>query len=292
MTSHEWTADNTYNGRVSPRYRAISCIWGRWRLRAGQKPRIGPALPQSPGVPWEIPRVDPAHFTPAQLRRALDTVCNPGDSSLASVEFVWLDLACIDQRRGPLSMREVGRQAGIFALFDGVAVWLSHVLPTKATAEASEGAKRKPKHPKKLETEAREAARLQRIRKELNRGLVLLQQAAGEITLLDLTLQKVEAIYGMISMILDDPWWSSLWTLQEAIVGWHSFFILGDGMPLRGDGIEIHTLQLFTHIYRLAIERATSPCPGIGWMTDKRWMSIRRQPGGETRRSLICTLRE
>lgn len=292
MTSHEWTAGNTYNGHASPRFRAISYTWGRWRLRPGQKPRIGPALTQSPGVPWEIPRVDPVHFTPALLRRALETVCNPDDPSLPPVEFVWLDLACIDQRRGPLSMREVGRQAGIFALSDGVAVWLSHVLPTPATAEAPERPGKKPKHLKKLEAEAREATHLQGLYERLDRGLRLLQQAAAETTLLDMDLEELQTIYWSMSMILHDPWWNSLWTLQEAILGRHSFFILGDGMPLRGNRSAIRTLQWFTLTYRQAIQKATSenPSSGIGWMKGDRWVALTKQTNGETRRSLIRTM--
>lgn len=292
MTSHEWTAGNTYNGHASPRFRAISYTWGRWRLRPGQKPRVGPALTDSPGVPWEIPRVDPVHFTPAQLRRALETVCNPDDTSLPLVEFVWLDLACIDQRRGPLSMREVGRQAGIFALSDGVAVWLSHVLPTPATAKAPEGLAKKPKHPKKLEAETREANRVQILHEQLARGLRLLQRAAAETTMLEMNLEELQAIYWSLSMILHDSWWSSLWTLQEAILGRHSFFILGDGMPLREDGSAIGTLQRFTNTYRQAIQRATSenPSSGIGWMKDDRWVALKKQTSGGTRLSLIRTM--
>lgn len=35
------------------------------------------------------------------------------------------DVACIDQRWGPVAALEVGRQAGIFKKATGVAIWLS-----------------------------------------------------------------------------------------------------------------------------------------------------------------------
>lgn len=107
-----------------------------------------------------------------------------------------------------------------------------------------------------------------------------------------MNLEELQAIHWCTSMILHDPWWSSLWTLQEAILGRHSFLILGDGMPLRGDGNAIRTLQWFTHTYRQAIQRATSenPSSGIGWMKDDRWVALTKQTSGETRLSLIRTM--
>lgn len=299
MTSYEWKPGNVYNGQVSPHYRAISYTWGRWRLRPGQKRRDPAALRKPPGVPWEIPRVDSTHFTPAQLARALDTVCNPRDTNLIPVVFVWLDLACIDQRLGPLPMLEVGRQAGIFARSDGVAVWLSHVVPTPAGTKPSGAAvaeitQTRPKNRVKLESRTREKPRVQALLKDLERGLGLFRRAADESTILEMSLQDVQAIYQAVSMLLSDPWWSSLWTLQEAMLGRESFFILGNGAILRDDSAEKYTLQEFARIYRQSIHRVTAgkPLSDLAWQNAEPWVTAKKQPGGETRQSVMWSLIE
>lgn len=84
------------------------------------------------GVPWDIPRIDTELFTTEKLRAILRLAStavqpNPRQSSnlrnetfveslvAKPVKYVWIDIACIDQRLGILtSTAEAGRQAVVF----------------------------------------------------------------------------------------------------------------------------------------------------------------------------------
>src|SRR5216117_162928 len=77
-----------------------------------------------------MPRIDPGHFTVETfeniLRRTMLAPCwKETDETKAhekAVEFVWVDVACIDQEDLAMRMSEVGRQAGRAKV---VAMWLS-----------------------------------------------------------------------------------------------------------------------------------------------------------------------
>ena len=65
MTSHRWAPGNKYGPHVDPKYAIISYTWGRWRLKRHEMTHIQPW--PVVGVTWDIPRVDPAHFTVSDL---------------------------------------------------------------------------------------------------------------------------------------------------------------------------------------------------------------------------------
>jgi hypothetical protein len=96
MTSYEWQPGNICGGCKEPKYRAISYTWGRWELKAGKKPKVKQVL-EVKGVPWTIPRIDPGHLT----MKTFENVIKPTRTSTVpiwpSVDFLWLDLTCIDQ---------------------------------------------------------------------------------------------------------------------------------------------------------------------------------------------------
>ncbi|KAF1809214.1 hypothetical protein P152DRAFT_516830 [Eremomyces bilateralis CBS 781.70] len=128
LTSYPWRPGNIYGGKEQPQYHAITYTWGRWQLSPDSHPSIT-ALDF--GTPWKIPRVDPARFTKEQfvnLIRSLPSSHRKGMSGAyydVPVEFVWLDVACIDQRNGSREKElEVGRQAAIFKGAHSVYAWL------------------------------------------------------------------------------------------------------------------------------------------------------------------------
>ncbi|KAH6662339.1 hypothetical protein B0J14DRAFT_645331 [Halenospora varia] len=114
MTSYPWQPGNKYGDQFSPRYNAISYTWGRWKLQDGDHPNVE-ALHVT-GVRWPIPRINPDHFTVDELISTIKiaTVGNVvGDDP--PVGFIWLDVACIDQTpNSKENASEVGRQAKIF----------------------------------------------------------------------------------------------------------------------------------------------------------------------------------
>jgi hypothetical protein len=118
MTSYQWRPENSYNGVQAPDYAIISYTWGRWRLSDA---RSDVEALQVEGVPWEIPKVHPNHFTATQFQQVLQLVVEnsskdstggggQGDAS----PFVWLDVACIPQwQNSPVADSEVGRRKSL-----------------------------------------------------------------------------------------------------------------------------------------------------------------------------------
>lgn len=145
MTSYEWKPGNWYGPRQIPIYNALSCTWGRWILRDNEMPEVDPVAVK--GVPWKTPRVHSS--VPVIRTAALDR--RPRVPRGKSVDFVWLDIACIDQKTlepaTPVStgVAEVGRQAKIFRNAAKVSVWLTeltqeHLKTIRETLrEASQG---------------------------------------------------------------------------------------------------------------------------------------------------------
>ncbi|KAL1639155.1 hypothetical protein SLS58_008242 [Diplodia intermedia] len=201
MTSYEWQPGNIYGGYHQPAYRAISYTWGRWRLHSDHKRDVKPLVIHN--VPWDVPRIDPHHFTVSQLQRVVQTACSAsaftGSSRgihrnlrrLPETEFVWLDIACIDQRWGPLAAMEVGRQAAIFSKSSGVAIWLSQTGRDEASRDCVENF----------------------VSSILSREY----DDEGDIWR--------EGVLKGTRELLRDPWFTSLWTLQEAFLCGDAYFM-------------------------------------------------------------------
>ncbi|KAF2252742.1 hypothetical protein BU26DRAFT_515204 [Trematosphaeria pertusa] len=129
LKSYPWRRGNVYGGKKEPRYFAITYTWGRWQLAADSHPSLKSL---DFGTPWPIPRVDPTRFTPEDFVNLIQSlpVHPPRPNRLRAayveeVEFVWLDVACIDQRTGSREKElEIGRQAAIFSGAHQVFAWL------------------------------------------------------------------------------------------------------------------------------------------------------------------------
>ncbi|KAL8670778.1 MAG: hypothetical protein Q9168_004700 [Polycauliona sp. 1 TL-2023] len=119
MTSLEWQPGNIYGDHVAPVYSAVSYTWGRYDLdrpgtrRQRQFKKVKGI--EIMGIDWAIPRINPAEqFSVGQFYNLIQNACKPIKDGDVSVEFLWLDVACIDQNDGPQKMAEIGRQAVIF----------------------------------------------------------------------------------------------------------------------------------------------------------------------------------
>jgi hypothetical protein len=130
MTSYEWQKGHRYGTHTKPFYSAISYTWGRYQLTASSdQPYVKPI--EVRGVNWNIPRIDEAHFTVTRLeellRRSIDHRPSPTKAhSNVAIEFVWLDVACINQTPNhPQMAFEIGRQARIFRKAKRDFVWLT-----------------------------------------------------------------------------------------------------------------------------------------------------------------------
>lgn len=117
-----------------------------------------------------------------------------------AVEFVWLDVACIDQTRGSAEMAaEIGRQAKIFAGAKRAFVWC-----TRHDADSLR-------------------QYLEELDSRVNDGIERMK-STGE----DPGLEHIPTPE-MIDFFASDPWFTSLWTLQEA-------FLRPDAQLLTRDG--------------------------------------------------------
>ncbi|KAI1750662.1 hypothetical protein F4782DRAFT_509091 [Xylaria castorea] len=200
MISYEWQAGNVYGGFTSPSYNAITYTWGRWKLGDDEQLESLPLTIH--GVNWDLPRVNRDHFTSDMLHMMLLEITQNSpspqsrhastDHTMAPAEFVWLDIACIDQRiHEPKSAAEVGRQAAIFRGASNVYIWLSRTSDSV----------------------------LKPALEELHHLVFSIKMIISGASPKDvLARDKVERIRDRLSLILVDPWFSSLWTLQEAFL--------------------------------------------------------------------------
>ncbi|KAF2252752.1 hypothetical protein BU26DRAFT_418943, partial [Trematosphaeria pertusa] len=101
MTSVERHGACTYSTTEAPKYAIITYTWGRF-----QAPDGCPALPVK-GTTWQIPPVKETCFSVESFQRVINCI---GEK----YEWLWLDVACIDQENEDVKMSEVARQVGIF----------------------------------------------------------------------------------------------------------------------------------------------------------------------------------
>ena len=115
LRSYERQPGNLYGGHVCPKYNALSYTWGRWQLEENEMPDV-----KAIGIKqtsWTIPRIDPSHFTAEKFAAVISDCASPHplERNGVTVEFLWLDVACIDQTPGSREKAlEIGRQAKIF----------------------------------------------------------------------------------------------------------------------------------------------------------------------------------
>lgn len=132
------------------------------------------------------------------------------------MDFVWLDVACIDQTAGSKdSTSEIGRQARIFKNAFCTFAWLTS-------------------HGEPCDEEYAEAT----FRLEQGVSEIMSQQPYSS--------QTVEADFAsFLKFLTDDPWWTSLWTLQEAFLCPECIFLARNGeFWLKGNpGEEIPRLK-------------------------------------------------
>lgn len=187
MISHARSGSCSYCGIDRPRYSILSYTWGRWQIReSGHKPSpIGIT-----GVNWEIPSIAETHFTAESFELIVSRL-----GYLGATDWAWIDIACIDQEDDEIKMDEVGRQVSIFRNASTPFVWLNRISINEFY-EAIE----------LLESE--------------NWKLFEERQATEQTGLVRqwAVLDALEGIEKAVATFLNDPWFSSLWTLQEFIL--------------------------------------------------------------------------
>jgi hypothetical protein len=191
MTSLERTEGNQYGDFVEPEYGALSYTWGRYEVPDGPHLKVS-------GVNWTIPAIREDHFTVGHFAAALK-------KASASSGLIWVDVACINQENELEKLDEIGKQAGIFRSAKHVCAWLTS-LTTSEMQSALED----------VELFSKRVTNL-----TFKENSFVLDDV--ESLLRDESLVKrAEASLGLI---FQDPWFSSLWTLQEAYLSKTATFL-------------------------------------------------------------------
>ena len=182
MTSLERAQNCHYGPWHKPSYNALSYTWGRYT-----SPK-GPTISIS-NIAWSVQSIRPEHFTVSEFQHALYQAA--GGEGL-----VWVDVACIDQENTVIKMDEIGHQADIFRRASQVYVWLTkHSVNQLATFFVG----------------------LDKLTSRLEK----LEHAENSPTFKDAysvlrDTDHVQTAVIHLRRLLDDGWFSSLWTLQEA----------------------------------------------------------------------------
>ncbi|RDW59121.1 hypothetical protein BP5796_12045 [Coleophoma crateriformis] len=177
----------------------------------------GPALPIQ-DTTWNIPPVSPDHFSVADFERVLDHMRHTHD-------FAWVDIACIDQENEELKADQVGKQAAIFHGADSPFIWLN----SHNTAEINNFATKLRAFEDEIAGEDSGSLRYCRDEGWLN------------------------AINQVLGGFLKAPWFSSLWTLQEAFLRNDAVFLSREGEVAMNGAVPFTLWTLITScvvIYR------------------------------------------
>ncbi|KUJ19178.1 uncharacterized protein LY89DRAFT_479382 [Mollisia scopiformis] len=219
LTSYEWQPGIKYGKAVKPAYNILTYTWGRWKL-ADSPTKERPEVQGIPvkGIPWDIPRVHPARFTTQQFLEAIRqatmwwSIPGPDGSRVMEpeVEFVWVDVACLDQRKGePTSDSERGRQVAIFSKAIRTFAWIGSI-PS-------------------LQME-----RIHSAITDLTYDVLNGPKPSGYAPFRD----HIENACQMLESFFSDPWFTSLWTLQETFLRVDAVFLSQEGLRVTRMGAD------------------------------------------------------
>lgn len=187
MTSHKWRPQNSYAGISNPEYSIVSYTWGRWRIRDVHSQVEALNVK---GVPWQVPKVNPNHFTAEQFERILHVIVGQSAKNYTggkATPFVWVDVACIPQwQHSVIADSEVGRQARIFRGAREAYVWLTTADPDGLCSLFSDNQDISPRN------------------------------SASDLV--------------SFCHLLKDPWFGSMWTLQESFIQQAAFILTNKGI--------------------------------------------------------------
>ncbi|KAF2260842.1 hypothetical protein CC78DRAFT_522758 [Lojkania enalia] len=180
MTSVERQGVDVYKGIKAPAYNAISYTWGRWAADDSDAIKIK-------NVSWKIPGIQPSHFTVEEFNAAIRKAAENGN-----VDFIWLDIACIDQGDPKIKLDEINNQVAIYKRASFVYAWVvpwttQDMLRSLYIIEAYDLSQEEP---------------------QMSRYRLVPTQ--------DITTPSLNEVSRALNDISAQPWFTSLWTLQEA----------------------------------------------------------------------------
>lgn len=193
MKSYERQDPSEYNGVHEPKYWVLSYTWGRFQAEAGST-----AL-EIHNLQWDIPPIKSEHFSVDELQAVMAWIGK-------HTEFLWIDIACIDQLDRRRKMYEVGRQAAIFNRATLACIWMTRLGHQEMQNAVSA----------LMDAELVglcTRGKVQRTRTD-EKDICLLRNVVSGLE----TLSR-------------DPWFSSLWTLQELVIRPDAVLLSREGVP-------------------------------------------------------------
>jgi hypothetical protein len=216
MTSLQWTKGKIYGGFTAPKYATVSYTWGRWEITDKEKRPDVKAINIS-GVDWDIPRIDPDDeegFGVAEFETMIKCAVSshPFMKDDTQLLFLWLDVACIHQSYRLEQDKEIGRQATIFRGATRSFVWLRHRNDD-----------------------------VQKWAKDMDAQFKIMISAdfTKGIDYHEWFSQTKE----LVKYFVKDPWFTSLWTLQESFLCPAAIIIFRDGWK---NEIDLCNLQMIS----------------------------------------------
>ena len=197
MRSLERQGSDTYGASSpirKPRYATVSYTWGRFETSCGSRLSIY-------GIPWRPPIIDPNHFTVEHFENTIRSI-----ASMSGVEFLWLDVACTEFSKQPVIStvnEEICMQREIFLGASQNFIWLTG-------------------------TEGKILAEVFTTPSHITNNTHGEQDIASENSGSGLS----KTIFPALKRLLTDRWFSSLWTLQEAMVSPHAILLSAEGFPI------------------------------------------------------------
>lgn len=206
MTSLQRAGESAYGEVVSPKYAILTYTWGRFRAPSGS-----PAL-KIKGVTWRVPPIQEQHFTVDAFQNLIAVMGR-------TVDFAWIDVCCIDQEDTATKMFEVGRQAGIFKQATYAYAWLNFHTHDQLQS--------------------------------LFDNILDLDSVISGWDLWELSeiqkqsvLPRLRRIFSDLQSLMQDPWFTSLWTLQEAVLRRDAMILSTEGRPLSLKFRREHSIRL------------------------------------------------
>ena len=177
-----------------PQFTCVSHTWGRWRLEEEPELRI-------PGVPWPVPQN--SKFDIKSLPDQLNAAFGSG--------FIWFDLFCIPQDRSERALLEISRQAAIFGAARNVVVWFNDTVGWEGLRNVAKWLSFVYlRTSTNLKDNPYSTAELEFIGNEFPEDDIELYMWDSEASQVDVENEIREGLAAPA------PWFTSLWTLQEA----------------------------------------------------------------------------
>ena len=231
MHSYPRQEGDKYREDQQPRYNILTYTWGRWQRLFGE----GEAINVN-GISWHVPAVDPNIFSAEIFESILKRVAQ-------GVGWVRVHIACIDQEDPNEGADEIGRQAGIFANADEIFGWLYHSpisRPQQFVDLLFDLADRaETLHESMVEFAYVSDSEASSTGSSFTPHLILDEEWRDQV---------MESLN-----ILDrDPWFSSLWTLQETFLRSNATLLSKEGIgPIRKGYVGVfyfHSLVAWSQI--------------------------------------------